>query len=501
MNRLSSGAGPLGVGMHEARHWHRRAYGGIGDITRMLPSEIGHAAGYEAYRSWIHRSPTFQIFDGDLERQKEALISLAIAEAAHLWEATGRGYDQYALQTASETAAATASLIFSQTVDLQMLGNDYYRARNATYPNAGDAHTRRAPQGDDEIVRVDGAETTFGDGPQPPTKKGDDEVVRVDGAETTYGDGPQPPTKKSKTHHALGAVNRALDKVSANIAREQEKKRGPSTVVEIGLNAAGKASNNPHASGAEYQGPNVLTTGSLQTQNKKTTISAVVKPALNDQKAKLLTHKTGVTCSPSMQAGASNVSEAAEQRDHLGEFMAQVRAGYPRWYQPPYRDGQDRGENSGGGRGEGSGQGDKAPQNTEDVRVVFWTEHRSRPRIVRACVGMGELRLADYPALMDYLGLDAETQWDWWLEGPQTWRSNMVVTDGFYVSLAMRTILGRVQLRNHDDGGRFQGVVGLMNFGEEVDRLRDGMYGIELEQDVEYIPDLDNAGQLCYDLS
>ncbi|TFY53435.1 hypothetical protein EVG20_g10117, partial [Dentipellis fragilis] len=142
MNRLLSGAGALGIGMHEARYWHRRAYGGVGDITRMLPSEIGHAAAYEAYRAWIHNSPAFRVMDGDFERQKEVLISIAIAESAHLWEATGRGFDQYALQTASETAAATASLIFSQTMDLQSLGTDYYRARGSQYyPNASDAYS------------------------------------------------------------------------------------------------------------------------------------------------------------------------------------------------------------------------------------------------------------------------------------------------------------------------------------------------------------------------
>lgn len=89
----------FGVGMSEARHWHRRAYGGLvsshflcarlyladffyvqGSTTQMLPAEIGHAAAYEAYRTWIHNSSIYEPLSGDIERQREGLIGLAIAE-------------------------------------------------------------------------------------------------------------------------------------------------------------------------------------------------------------------------------------------------------------------------------------------------------------------------------------------------------------------------------------------------------------------------------------
>jgi hypothetical protein len=83
--------------MHEARHWHRRAYGGLvsflisvqffssshglqGEINHMLPEEIGHAAAYEAYRTWIHNSSIYEPLGGDIERQRDGLIGLAIAE-------------------------------------------------------------------------------------------------------------------------------------------------------------------------------------------------------------------------------------------------------------------------------------------------------------------------------------------------------------------------------------------------------------------------------------
>lgn len=46
----------------------------------MLPDEIGHAAAYEAYRTWIHNSSMYEPLSGDQERQREGLIGLAVAE-------------------------------------------------------------------------------------------------------------------------------------------------------------------------------------------------------------------------------------------------------------------------------------------------------------------------------------------------------------------------------------------------------------------------------------
>lgn len=46
----------------------------------MLPAEIGHAAAYEAYRTWIHNSSMYEPLSGDTERQREGLIGLAVAE-------------------------------------------------------------------------------------------------------------------------------------------------------------------------------------------------------------------------------------------------------------------------------------------------------------------------------------------------------------------------------------------------------------------------------------
>jgi len=46
----------------------------------MQPNEIGHAAAYEAYRTWIHNSSIHEPLSGDIERQREALTGLAVAE-------------------------------------------------------------------------------------------------------------------------------------------------------------------------------------------------------------------------------------------------------------------------------------------------------------------------------------------------------------------------------------------------------------------------------------
>lgn len=68
-----------GVGLHEARHWHRQAYGGFGDIRTLSPRDIGHAAAYEAYRIWIHNR-TISDLRSDFGQRREAFVALAIAE-------------------------------------------------------------------------------------------------------------------------------------------------------------------------------------------------------------------------------------------------------------------------------------------------------------------------------------------------------------------------------------------------------------------------------------
>ena len=95
----------------------------------MLPAEIGHAAAYEAYRKWIHHSSMYEPLSADSDRQREALIGLAVAESRHsyhlvntcsdvlpqatlLLQYTSCGNDPYTRRSAADSAASTASKIF-----------------------------------------------------------------------------------------------------------------------------------------------------------------------------------------------------------------------------------------------------------------------------------------------------------------------------------------------------------------------------------------------------
>jgi len=112
ISRISSGMG--GVGKYEARDWHRRAYAGLGEVAHMMPQEIGIAAAYEAYRQIKYSTNVYQNVYTDYERQREAMRAIAIAEAQRLWYDTGRAMDQYGIQMACDSAAATASRIATE---------------------------------------------------------------------------------------------------------------------------------------------------------------------------------------------------------------------------------------------------------------------------------------------------------------------------------------------------------------------------------------------------
>jgi len=106
--------GMAGFAKHEAKMWHYRAYGGLGEVTHMGPQEVGAAAAYEAYRQIKYGSGMYQVLYGDYDRQREALRGMAIAEVVRLWHDTGRGFDQYGMQAASDAAAQTAYHIATQ---------------------------------------------------------------------------------------------------------------------------------------------------------------------------------------------------------------------------------------------------------------------------------------------------------------------------------------------------------------------------------------------------
>ncbi|KAG1865837.1 hypothetical protein DFJ58DRAFT_770487 [Suillus subalutaceus] len=104
---------PVGVGINEARVWHRRGYGGLCAISALSPQEIGYASAYEAYRFWIHNIALYEPFGAEIERQKEAFTGLAIAEAIKMYMISNPADTDYYIP-ACEAAAATALHIFDE---------------------------------------------------------------------------------------------------------------------------------------------------------------------------------------------------------------------------------------------------------------------------------------------------------------------------------------------------------------------------------------------------
>ncbi|KAH7332532.1 hypothetical protein B0J17DRAFT_678039 [Rhizoctonia solani] len=101
------------ISRRDAENWHRRVYGGMVDVSTMMPAEIGAAAGYEAWRFWEHHRGIYkQPLMDDHEREGEALIGLAAGEAEKLWEYTRRHHNDYAKREALEVAAAVAMKLF-----------------------------------------------------------------------------------------------------------------------------------------------------------------------------------------------------------------------------------------------------------------------------------------------------------------------------------------------------------------------------------------------------
>ncbi|KAL6308072.1 hypothetical protein BKA93DRAFT_765210 [Sparassis latifolia] len=68
-------------GLDEARYWHRRIYGGMVNLSQVLPTDIGSAAAYEAYRLYKYHNICAPL-GAVPERQREGLVAMAIAESA-----------------------------------------------------------------------------------------------------------------------------------------------------------------------------------------------------------------------------------------------------------------------------------------------------------------------------------------------------------------------------------------------------------------------------------
>lgn len=97
----------------------------------MMPQEIGAAAAYEVWRNWrYHNGILAQPLAGDVRRQREALVGLAIGESAKLMQYTRRIGDTAGQAAAAETAAIAAARIFDQ-------GNDALVRSGGAYGSLG----------------------------------------------------------------------------------------------------------------------------------------------------------------------------------------------------------------------------------------------------------------------------------------------------------------------------------------------------------------------------
>ncbi|KAH9832284.1 uncharacterized protein C8Q71DRAFT_861178 [Rhodofomes roseus] len=134
----------IGSGFHEARHWHRRVYSGQVNLGTVLPTELGSAAAYEAYRYWKYHHPLYELLDGDRERERDAMMGMAVAEATHLWQYTGRPFDNLGLRESCETAAATASQIADKVLGY---GGDYSDYESRSSYGQQDYHRSRYDDG------------------------------------------------------------------------------------------------------------------------------------------------------------------------------------------------------------------------------------------------------------------------------------------------------------------------------------------------------------------
>jgi len=103
-----------------------------GEINHMSPAEIGHAAAYEAYRTWLRDSAMYEIV-GERERQREGLVGIAVAEVTRLLQFSHRMVDRYSQSVAADAAAHTVTVLFYQGQDDYPRSRSHSRMRAASY--------------------------------------------------------------------------------------------------------------------------------------------------------------------------------------------------------------------------------------------------------------------------------------------------------------------------------------------------------------------------------
>jgi len=127
-SKMKGMVGISGMGREEAQFWHRQIYSGLVNLNTVLPSDIGGAAAQEALRFFEHQNFNSH-FSYDTEREREAVMGLAIAEATKLWSYAGRPADRWGRLEACEIAAATARRLLRNRYD--PLGFSFRRRRGS----------------------------------------------------------------------------------------------------------------------------------------------------------------------------------------------------------------------------------------------------------------------------------------------------------------------------------------------------------------------------------
>jgi len=111
----------------------------------------------------MHNSSIYEPLSGDIERQREGLIGLAIAEATRLLAFSGRSRDSYGRMDASEAAAATASVIFGQSRGVD--GGHRSRSRAGSFSGnyGGSPYHSPSPYGGSSPFPSGGGGSAYGD--------------------------------------------------------------------------------------------------------------------------------------------------------------------------------------------------------------------------------------------------------------------------------------------------------------------------------------------------
>ena len=98
----------------------------------MGPYEVGMAAAYEVWRNWRHHHVILaQPLSHNVARQREALVGLAVGEAASLWQYTHRVDDTAGYAAAVQAAVTCVTRIFDQSKDAPESSNGTSASQDA----------------------------------------------------------------------------------------------------------------------------------------------------------------------------------------------------------------------------------------------------------------------------------------------------------------------------------------------------------------------------------